>query len=75
MSVSNNHILGDNIRAIREKKGWTQEDLAIVTKMSRTFIGDIERARKSPTMRSLEKIASALDVRVEFLLSSTNAPK
>jgi len=66
--VEHRHIIGDNIRHIREKRGWTQEDLAIITKMSRTFIGDIERAKKSPTMRSLDKIAGALHVESQLLL-------
>ncbi len=61
-------IVGDNIRFIREKRGWTQEDLSIKTKMSKTFIGDIERGQKSPTIISLEKIAKALRVKPSQLL-------
>lgn len=57
-------IVGDNIRFIREKKGLTQDDISVITKMSRTFIGDIERAEKSPTITSLEKIAKALKVEI-----------
>ena len=61
-------IVGDNIRFIREKKGLTQEELSVLTKMSKTFLGDIERAQKAPTTVSLEKIAKALGVRPGLLL-------
>ena len=62
-------IVGDNIRFIREKRGWTQEDLAIVSKMSKTFIGDVERGEKSPTILTVEKIAKALKVPSPLLLT------
>jgi HTH-type transcriptional regulator, competence development regulator len=61
-------IVGDNIRFIREKKKLTQEELSVLTKMSKTFLGDIERAQKAPTTVSLEKIAKALGVKPSQLL-------
>ena len=61
-------VVGDNIRFIREKRGITQEDLAIIAKMSKTFIGDIERAQKAPTTVSLAKIARALKIDPSILL-------
>ncbi|HZK76279.1 MAG TPA: helix-turn-helix transcriptional regulator [Candidatus Kapabacteria bacterium] len=61
-------IVGDNIRHIREIRGLTQEELSVLTKMSKTFLGDIERAQKSPTTVSLEKIAKALGVKPSVLL-------
>jgi transcriptional regulator with XRE-family HTH domain len=61
-------IVGDNIRFIREKRGLTQEELSVMTNMSKTFIGDIERAQKAPTTISLEKIAKALGVKPGLLL-------
>ncbi len=36
--------------------------------MSKTFLGDIERAQKAPTTVSLEKIAKALGVKPSLLL-------
>jgi transcriptional regulator with XRE-family HTH domain len=61
-------IVGDNIRFIREKRGLTQEELSVMTNMSKTFIGDIERAQKAPTTVSIEKIAKALGVKPSLLL-------
>jgi transcriptional regulator with XRE-family HTH domain len=70
VSVGIKKIVGDNIRFIREKRGFTQEELSVKTGMSKTFIGDIERAQKAPTTISLEKIAKALGVKTSLLLES-----
>ncbi len=62
-------IVGDNIRFLREKRGWTQEDLGILTKMSKTFLGDVERGQKSITVVNLERVAKALKVPLSLLVT------
>lgn len=62
-------IVGDNIRFLREKREWTQEDLAIVAKMSKTFVGDVERAQKTITVVNLERLAKALKVPLSTLVT------
>jgi transcriptional regulator with XRE-family HTH domain len=62
-------VAGDNVRFIREKRGLTQEELAIIAKMSKTFVGDIERGSKAPTITSLAKLAKALKVSPADLLT------
>ena len=62
-------VLGDNIRYIRQKRGMTLDDLSILSKMSRTFISDIERSEKAATVTSIEKIAKALKVTPAMLLT------
>jgi transcriptional regulator with XRE-family HTH domain len=47
---------------LRLKKGWTQEKLAFESEMSKAGMCVIESGQRSPTIKSLEKIASALDV-------------
>jgi transcriptional regulator with XRE-family HTH domain len=62
-------IVGDNIRFIREKKGWVQDDLAITSKVSRTYIGQIERGQKTISIILLDKIAKALKVELSVLVT------
>lgn len=62
-------IIGDNIRKIRENKlNVSQEDLAFQADLHRAYIGRIERAEASITVRNLQKIAKALGVEPYILL-------
>ena len=56
------HIVGDNIRFIREKKKMVQEELAVKAKISRTHLGMLERGQRVASIEALEKIAIALEV-------------
>lgn len=61
-------IAGENIRKIREKRGFSQEGLALEAKMSRPYIGEVERAEKTLSIDRLQKIAKALKVDTHLLL-------
>ena len=65
---------GQLIRYQREMKGLSQEDLAFESGLHRTYIGQVERAEKNVTIKSLEKIAQALelDIRDLFDFSKLN---
>ena len=59
--------VGNRIRQYRKRKGLSQETLALNAGLTVSFIGDIERGTKKPTVESLEKLLVALDVSfVEF---------
>ena len=60
-------ILGDRIRILRTEHGLSQEDLALRAKMSRSYLGELERGEKSASVDSLEKIVSALEISFEEL--------
>ncbi|MFQ3675204.1 MAG: helix-turn-helix transcriptional regulator [Endomicrobiia bacterium] len=60
--------VGKNIRKYREKKGWSQEQLAFECKLHRTYIGHIERAEKNIGLANLEKIAKSLKVKISKLI-------
>jgi transcriptional regulator with XRE-family HTH domain len=62
-------VVGDNIRFIRQKREITLDELAGKTGMSRTFLSDIERSVKVPSIVSLEKIAKALKVEPSLLIT------
>jgi transcriptional regulator with XRE-family HTH domain len=48
------------VRTLRKAKGWSQEELAERARIHRTFVSQIERATKSSTIDTVEKIAQAL---------------
>jgi len=53
---------GKHLRKIREEKGLTQEGLADLAGMHFTYIGQIERGRKNPSLINLERLAKALKI-------------
>jgi putative repressor protein len=56
------------IKAIREKKGISQEELSKLSGVSRSLIAELEgNAKYSPTVNTLRKIADALNVKVQAL--------
>lgn len=62
-------IIAANVRHFRGMKGISQEELAHLTDLDRTYISGIERGVRNPTIRVLEKIAIALDVDICRLIS------
>lgn len=62
------HSFGQKMQKVRQSKGITQEGLASMLAMHRTYIGLIERGERNPTIRTLYKIAKALKVTASELL-------
>ncbi len=60
--------LGKRVRELRKQKGWTQEKLEEHSGFDRTYISDIERGVRNPSVKSLEKLAKALKVRAADLV-------
>ena len=59
--------LGVRIRTLRKAAGLTQEQLAEVADVSVNFIGYVERGQRAPSIKTLEQIAQALNVRPKDL--------
>ena len=55
-------VIGARIRALRQQKGWTQEDLGGRSELDFTTIGGAERGEKSLSLKSLSRVAQALEV-------------
>ena len=66
--------LGKQIRTIRNVQGISQEELAFKSGISAAHLGQIERGLKAPTIITIEKIASALEVSLSTLFSFDNIP-
>ena len=60
---------GERVREVRIEKGLSQEQLAHIADVHRTYIGMIERAEKNITLINIEKIANALEVKISDLLT------
>ena len=54
--------LGERIRQYRQQRGLTQETLALNSGINVSFLGDVERGIKKPSIESLEKLLNALNV-------------
>jgi transcriptional regulator with XRE-family HTH domain len=70
--ISDSEILkkfGVRVRQLRKQKDISQEELAHRADLHRTYIGMIERAEKNITLLNIEKIAKALDVEVNALVT------
>lgn len=62
-------LLGENLRRYRLARGLSQEAFADVVGVHRTYMGGLERGERNLTLRSVERIASLLDLDpVELLL-------
>ncbi len=61
--------LGDRIRTLRNEQKLSQENLAEKSELHPTYIGRIERAEVNVTITALNRIASALGMKITELLS------
>jgi transcriptional regulator with XRE-family HTH domain len=67
-------LLGANVRRHRQLKGMTQEQLALEAGMERSYVSDLERGTRNPTVRALGRLAEALGVEPKELLEAHSSP-
>jgi transcriptional regulator with XRE-family HTH domain len=60
---------GRTVRQLRERQGWSQEDLAEYADLNRSYVGELERGQAVASLVTLEKLAAALGLSVTALLS------
>ncbi|PKM44649.1 MAG: transcriptional regulator [Gammaproteobacteria bacterium HGW-Gammaproteobacteria-1] len=61
-------LLAQNVRVLRLMRGWSQETLAEAAELDRSYLGDIERARRNVSLDCLERLARAFGILVPDLL-------
>lgn len=66
--------LGQRIREERQKLNLTQEKLSETINVTTTYIGQIERGERRPTLDTLIKISNALGVSIDYLLQESITP-
>jgi putative transcriptional regulator len=63
-----NKKIGQRIVELREKKGWSQSDLARACGKDRQAIEKLENGRVNPTLYTLYEVAEALAVSLNTLI-------
>ena len=61
-------IFGTNLREFRNKLEFSQEELADICGLHRTYISDLERFQRNIALNNIQKIADALDIEAYRLL-------
>ena len=61
--------LATNVRSYRKDNGLSQEELADLCELHRTYIGSVEREERNVSLSTLEVLAQALSVSVQELLT------
>jgi transcriptional regulator with XRE-family HTH domain len=62
--------LARHLRALRASRGLSQEALADLAGLHRTYVGSIERKERNVSLDNVEKLAQALGVDVAEVLAS-----
>ena len=63
-------MLGENIKALRKSKGFTQEELAVRVNVVRQTVSKWEKGLSVPDADSLQKIADVLETNISQLLGA-----
>ncbi|KPB13115.1 helix-turn-helix domain-containing protein [Pseudomonas syringae] len=61
--------LSENIRWMRRVKNLTQEQLALMAEVDRTYVSQIERCTGNPSLLVLCKLANILEITTDQLLA------
>jgi len=61
-------ILGRNVRAARLQRGLSQEALALEAEMKRSYVSDLERGTRNPSVKAIARLARVLGVSPRDLL-------
>lgn len=74
MNTSTKHneslkIFGRSLRQIRKERRLSQEDLALICSLDRTYISGLECAKRNPTIKVVSNIAEKLGVNLSDLFS------
>ncbi|MBK6025784.1 helix-turn-helix transcriptional regulator [Brevundimonas nasdae] len=65
---------GRNVRAARHARGMTLEVLALEVGLAYSYVGELERGRRNPTLKIVERIADVLGISpLELLAKDTTA--
>ncbi len=79
MGISNQPVgslqetLGPALRKARTACGLSQEELAFTSEVHRTYISEIERSLKNPSLLTIERLTHAMNMKVSTLIKQAEA--
>jgi len=62
------HRLGEKIIRVRQKRKLSQEQLALLSDIDRTYLARIEEGKANPSVKVLNKLSRVLKTRISYLL-------
>ncbi|MEZ3420323.1 MAG: helix-turn-helix transcriptional regulator [Eubacterium sp.] len=68
VSTLDSLIVGEVIAEFRKKKGISQEVLSGLADIGRTHLSAIERGERKPTLETLYRISTALDMKMSDII-------
>ncbi len=68
-------IFGKNVRICREAKNLSQEQLADLCGLHRTYISHVECGKRNVSIENIQKIAQALRIKISDLFAGANVKK
>lgn len=74
IASSNTRLLfAKNLKFFRQLKKISQEELADIAELHRTYVSSVERGERNISVDNMEKLAKALDVDIRDLLSPNSS--
>lgn len=68
LKTSARQLFADNLRKARKAQGISQEKLAELAELHRTYIGSVERGERNLSIDNMERLACALGITIQVLL-------
>lgn len=63
---------GNRVRELRKQKGLSQEALALLCDLDRSYIGGVERGERNVSLINIHKISNALNIDTYMLFTNDN---
>lgn len=63
-------IFARNLKEVRVEQGLSQEELADIAGLHRTYVGSVERGERNISIDNMERLAGALQINIQDLLSN-----
>ena len=70
VGLNSREIFARNLRKCRRHKGLSQEKLAELSSLHRTYVGAVERGERNISLDNMERLANALGVNLADLLAA-----